>query len=180
MNLETQQMVELRTMRDVRYRVEVRPAEENSSGRILELQTLMALQQNGVPVDPNVIIDYLSLPTDRKDQLRAFLAQHAKAQAAAAQQQVVASERQLSHQAEMDVADRRLDSGGAHPRQVGGLGPVRPGDRRAELGGHAGQPAHASAADADEMDVTNGVFHYFFPFAASCSHAATTLVTAST
>lgn len=116
-DLETGKQASLESMREVRYKIEVRPADENSSTRILELQTLMGLLSAQMPVDPDVIIDYLSLPSDRKDQLRRYVAQQAKGQAAAAEQQIKTSEAQLAHQAQLDVTDRQLEAAGLAERQ---------------------------------------------------------------
>lgn len=101
----------LGSMRDLRYNIELRPAEENSSQRLMELQTLIELHTGGLPVDPNVIIDYLALPSDRKEQMRAYVRAQAEGAARSAEQSLAASLHQLEHEASMDVAERRLEAG---------------------------------------------------------------------
>ncbi len=111
MDGQTGKSVSIDSMRDLQYNVEVRPADENSSQRLMELQTLVELHGGGMPVDPNVIIDYLAIPSDRKEQLRSYVKSQAEAAAQNAKQQMAASMAQLKHVASMDVADRRLEAG---------------------------------------------------------------------
>ena len=53
------------------------------------------------------------------------------------------------------VADGDLDALVAQPLDVGAVGHVGAGDGIAEIGQHLGDPAHADAADADEMHRTD-------------------------
>src|SRR5690349_6238866 len=72
------------------------------------------------------------------------------------------------------MADEGRDAEAGQALEGRAVGQVRAGDLVAEVEQHFGDAAHARAADADEVDVTNGVLHL-----ASSSQARTTWSTAS-
>lgn len=107
---ETGRQVMIGDMRSLRYQIELRPADENNSERLLELSTLTQLMQLGHPVDPDVLTDLTSLSADKKQALKRFAKQQAEMQAKSAQAQMAASEAQLTSQLRLDQADREIDA----------------------------------------------------------------------
>ena len=106
---ETGRQVDISDMRRLRYQVELRPADENNSERLLELSTLTQLMQLGHPVDPDVLTDLTSLSADKKQALKRYAKRQAEMQAQTAQAQIKASEAQLASQLRLDQMDREID-----------------------------------------------------------------------
>jgi len=107
---ETGQRAEIGDVRALRYRIEVRPADENNSERLLELSTVIQLMQLGHPVDPDVVTDLTSLPADKKQALKRYARQQAEAKAKSAQAQIEAAQAQLASQLRLDQMDREIDA----------------------------------------------------------------------
>src|SRR5690606_10803551 len=76
------------------------------------------------------------------------------------------------------VAGEDLRAQRGQPPRGGAVAQVAARDAKALVEQHLGDAAHARAADADEMDVANGVFHALLTFASSMQ-APTTASTAS-
>jgi hypothetical protein len=62
----------LMSMRMVRTNVRLEPNENNNTQRLLELQGLQMLTQLGVPVDPQVMFDMMSMDQAKKDRLKMY------------------------------------------------------------------------------------------------------------
>lgn len=81
LDIQAQQPVPIRNLRDLQYSVDMDTVAANSSQHLLELQTLIGLAGIGVPVSPDVLIDDAVMGTEKRIELKAFV-QQAQEQAA--------------------------------------------------------------------------------------------------
>ncbi len=108
MDRTTQKVAPLRSIRDVRYQIDVRPAEENSTERMIGLQLALQLLQLQVPFPPDVLVDLLPYPAEMRDRIRAFARQQQEMQARSSQAEMEAAMEQLAKQYGLEKADRAI------------------------------------------------------------------------
>jgi hypothetical protein len=90
----------IRDVRDLDYNIRAEEAKGNMSKRMMELQTLMEMQQQGFPVDPMQIIEKMELPESEKQRWANFIQQSQKAQSDEKRQMV---------SKEIEFKERELD-----------------------------------------------------------------------
>jgi len=98
------QIVPIRDMRTLNYNIDLENKSENSTLRMLELSTLQQLQQSGVPVDPDVLVEMATSSRSRRERLKQYVDQVQQAQSQAAQAQAQAQEQQVAALAQIEQA----------------------------------------------------------------------------
>jgi hypothetical protein len=91
----------IREVRDLEYNIRAEEATGNMSKRMMELQALMEMQQQGFPVDPMQIIEKMELPESEKQRWANFITSQQQAQSQQ-QQEMVAKEIEFK---EREMAD---------------------------------------------------------------------------
>lgn len=102
---ESGQSVPIRDVRRAQFNVRVVAAESNSTDRIVAFQTLLALQQLGVPVDPVILYEMSGLPSDKVERLKGFLKGSMMTQSQLAQAQLASTQDQIQRQFVLDRGD---------------------------------------------------------------------------
>lgn len=110
-DLQSNQVASISTLREVRLNARFEPNANNQTERLLELNTLMALQQGGTPVAPDVIFDMMSLNQAKRDRLKAFAQQTIARQAQSEKQQADSMMQQMQQQYQLEAMDRQIKAG---------------------------------------------------------------------
>lgn len=109
---QTGAAISLSSIRELKWNIDIRPADENNTQRLLELQLVIQLLGVGMPIDPEVVIELTMLPQDKKERLRAFLASQREAQAKSAAADAQAASEQIDRMAQLEAADRQIAAAG--------------------------------------------------------------------
>ena len=104
----TGQTAALGSIRDVRYQIDVRAAEENTTDRMLGLQLALSLIQMQVPFPPDVLADLLPYPAEMRDRIRAFVREQQQQQGQQAQVEMRQAMEQLAREYGLEKADRAI------------------------------------------------------------------------
>ena len=78
---ETQKQVDIRNLQKLRWDIEMEAAADDTTASTLVFQTLAGAMQQGLPLPPDVVVDYLPIPRDQKARVRNFMKQQAAQQA---------------------------------------------------------------------------------------------------
>lgn len=108
---QTGVQVPLSSIRDLKWQVELVPADENNTQRLLEMQMLVQLMGVGMPIDPEVVIEMMPLSADKQDRMRAFITAQREGAGRAAQAEAESAEKQLKTMAMLEAADRQIAAG---------------------------------------------------------------------
>lgn len=104
------QSVDLKTVRTLRYNVEMRSTgDTETTAHMLQFQTMLDLQERGVAVDPTVLVDLTTLPRDLKDRLKQHAARQAEIALQSQQAEMAQRQQEIARITQADNDRNRVE-----------------------------------------------------------------------
>jgi hypothetical protein len=101
---------ELRNIRNLHHNIELENTSDNSTLRMIEFQSLTQLQQAGVPVDPEVLVETATNSRSTRERLKAYVEQSQAQAAQAAQAEQQAQQEQIQMLAQTEMAKSQVNA----------------------------------------------------------------------
>lgn len=98
----------IRDLRNLAYNIDTEEAPGNITQRMFELQIFLEMLQNGMPVDPNIIIEKLDLPETDKQRWREFITAQQQAQKEQAEKEYQLRVQEIKGKMQKDASKAQL------------------------------------------------------------------------